>query len=169
MGMPSTLKNFNAFMDGVSYAGVAQEVALPKLARKTEKMRAGGMNGEVSIDLGQEPLEAEVTFGGHVADVYKTYGKSKADAVLLRFAGAYGNDQTGNTDAVEVVMRGRSTEIDPGKGKAGDKTELKVKLALTYYKLVSNGTTLIEIDLLNFVEIINGVDMLADQRKALGL
>lgn len=169
MGMPAVLKNFNAFMDGISYMGVANEVALPKLARKVDKTRAGGMNGEVSIDLGQEPMESEITFGGHVAEVYNQYAKPKADGVLLRFSGAYQNDQTGAYDAVDVVMRGRAVEIDPGKAKAGDKTELKLKLSLTYYKLTTNGTVNIEIDLINFVEVVGGTDMLADQRKAIGL
>lgn len=169
MGMPSTLKNFNVFREGVSFMGVASEVALPKLARKTDKLRSGGMNGEVSVDLGQEAMEIEVTFAGHVAEVYKSYANAKADGVLLRFAGAYQNDQTGNVDAVEVVVRGRSVEVDPGKAKAGDKTELKEKLALTYYKLISNGTVLVEIDLLNFIENVAGTDMLAAQRQALGM
>ena len=32
-----------------------------------------------------------------------------------------------------------------------------------------DGVVLVEIDLLNFVEIVNGVDMLAAQRRAIGL
>ncbi|MFL7985020.1 phage major tail tube protein, partial [Xanthomonas vasicola] len=37
-----------------------------------------------------------------------------------------------------------------------------------YYKLTINGATVIEIDLVNMTEIVNGVDLLAAQRRAIG-
>lgn len=169
MGMPRKLKNFNAFNDGKSYMGEVAEVALPKLGRKFEDWRGGGMNGPVPADLGIEKLELEMTCGGFMRQVFEQFGTTKADGVMIRFAGAYQRDDTGEVDAVEVVMRGRHQEIDSGKAKGGDNTEIKVKSALSYYKLSINGTVLIEIDLLNFVEIVNGKDILAAQRKAIGL
>ena len=56
MALPRKLKNFNLLLDGESYAGVASEVVLPKLTRKTEEFRGGGMNGPVSADMGLEAL-----------------------------------------------------------------------------------------------------------------
>ena len=41
--------------------------------------------------------------------------------------------------------------------------------ALTYYKLSVDGEVLVEIDLLNFVYIVDGDDRLAEHRKALGI
>lgn len=169
MGMPRTLKNCNVFNSGQSYMGEIAEVNLPKLGRKLEKYRGGGMNGEVSIDLGQQALEMEMSCAGIMQQVFEQYATTKLDGVMLRFAGAYQRDDTGAVDAVEVVVRGRHEEIDMGKAKPGDKTDFKVKSALSYYKLSINGAIKVEIDLLNFVEIINGVDMLAEQRKAIGL
>ena len=43
-----------------------------------------------------------------------------------------------------------------------------MKTACSYYKLTINGATGIEIDLQNMVEIVNGVDRLAEQRRAIG-
>lgn len=169
MSMPRTLKNFNVFLDGVSHIGEALKITLPKLTRKTEAHRGGGMNGEAKVDLGTEALEITHSYAGHVDDIYKTFGVSKVDGVLLRFAGAYQRDDTGDVDAVEVVIRGRHQEIDPGDAEAGNKTELKVKTDCSYYKLTINGSVLIEIDHVNFVEVINGTDRLAEQRKAIGL
>lgn len=169
MALPRKLKNFNLFADGESYAGVATEVVLPKLTRKMEEMRAGGMNGPVDADLGLEKLELEWTCGGYVRQVYEQFGIGRADGVLLRFAGAYQRDDTGDVTAVEVTVRGRHSEIDPGTAKAGDDSPLKVKSTLSYYKLTENGLTVIEIDLLNMVEIVGGEDRMAEQRKAIGL
>ncbi|MEN1279893.1 phage major tail tube protein, partial [Pseudomonas aeruginosa] len=48
-------------------------------------------------------------------------------------------------------------------------TEHKITTTCSYYKLVVNGEEVIEIDLLNFVEKVNGKDLLEAQRKANGL
>jgi len=61
MGMPSKLKNFALFVDGVSWAGEVPELTPPKLTRKMEEFRAGGMRTPVKVDLGTEALELEVT------------------------------------------------------------------------------------------------------------
>lgn len=169
MALPRKLKNFNLFNDGVSFVGVASEIVLPKLTRKMEETRNGGMNGPVDADLGIEKLEAEHSYGGIVREIFNQFGLSRVDGVLLRFAGAYQRDDTAAVDAVEVVMRGRHREIDPGNSKAGDDTAFKVTSTLSYYKLTINGETVIEIDLLNMVEMVNGEDRLAEQRRAIGL
>lgn len=169
MALPNSLKNFNAFLDGVSYMGVAEELKLPKLSRKLEEFRGGGMDGPVGIDLGQEKLEMEAVFGGFVETVFKKYGAATANAVMLRFAGAYQRDDTGEVKAVEIVTRGRYQEIDTGDAKGGDKGKTTVKLSLSYYKLTVDGKELLEIDLLAMIFKVDGKDMLEAQRKAIGL
>ena len=169
MGMPSKLKNFNVAYDGNNHIGLCAEVSLTKLARKLESYRGAGMNGEVKVDLGMEGLEIEHTYGGFMRDIFRTFGIAKIDGVALRFSGAYQRDDTEEVDAVEVYVRGRHEEIDPGSAKGGDDTEMKIKSNLTYYKLVVNGVTEVEIDLLNFIEIVGGVDRLAEQRAALNM
>lgn len=169
MALPSVLKNFNLFNDASSYMGVAESVKLPKLTRKMEDYRGGGMNGPVGIDLGQEKLELEFDCAGFMSQIFQQYGITKVDGVMLRFAGAYQADDTAVVQAVEVVVRGRHHELDPGDAKAGDKGKLSVKSGLTYYKLSVDNKVLIEIDLLNMIEIVNGVDILKDQRKAIGI
>lgn len=169
MALPSVLKNFNLFNDARSYMGVAEDVKLPKLSRKMDEFRGGGMSGPVAVDLGQEKLEMEFTCGGFMEQVFLQYGTTRADGVLLRFAGAYQRDDTGQVQAVEIVVRGRHQEIDMGDAKAGDKGKLTVKSSLSYYKLSVDNIVLVEIDLLNMIEIVAGVDVLQDQRMALGL
>lgn len=169
MALPRILKNFNLFYNGDSFAGQVLELALPKLTRKMESIRPGGMTGEISTDVGLDKLEVEHNYAGYMKEILADFGLPKAAGVLLRFAGAYQHEDTGEIDAIEIVMRGRHTEIDMGSAKAGDKTEFKVKSSLTYYKLTVNGDTLIEIDLLNMIEIVDGEDRLEDMRTAIGL
>ncbi len=169
MGLPRKIKNFATFVDGISYLGEMPEVALPKLARKMDDYRSGGMNAPVKADFGMEGMEAELTAAGYMKDLFTKWGALRHDAVLLRFAGALQSDDSEGVDALEVVMRGRVSEIDPGSAKAGEGTELKYKFALSYYKLTINGETLIEIDVVNMVETVNGTDRLAEVRAALGV
>jgi len=168
MGLPRRLKHFNVFHQGVSYFGDCEEIALPKVAVKLDDYAGAGMPGAVGIDTGQvENLEIEHTYGGLVFEIFKEFGITKIDGVLLRFAGSYQRDDTGEVDAVEITVRGRHAEMDPGKAKAGDKTEFKVKSRLSYYKLTINGKDMIEIDLVNFIFKVDGTDRLAEHRKAI--
>lgn len=169
MSLPRKLKNFTLFNDGRAYLGEVPEVTLPKLTRKTEDYRAGGMNGPIKEDLGMEGLELQWTAAGYLRDLFGQWGAARHDALLLRFAGALQDAGTGNVGALEIVVRGRHTEIDPGTSKAGDLTEIKVTSALSYYKLSIDGSTVIEIDLVNMVEYVDGRDLMADIRAAIGL
>lgn len=163
MALPRKLKNFNLFNDGNSYLGQVESVTLPKLSRKMEEWRGGGMDGPVECDLGQEVITLEWTAGGLLKHALAQYG------LPVRFAGAFQADDDAAVDAVEVLVRGRHKEIDFGDGKAGENTQNKYTTTCTYYRLEVNGSTLIEIDLLNFIFVVNGVDRLADQRRALGI
>ena len=64
MGLPRKIKNFTLFNEGLSYLGEVDEVTLPKLTRKTEDWRAGGMGGPIKADFGMEGLELEWKAGG---------------------------------------------------------------------------------------------------------
>jgi len=168
MALPKKLKNYDVFQDGVSWLGQIPSVTLPKLTRKMEKYRAGGMGGSVSIDFGQDDMEASFTAGGILYDALKAYGATTHNAVMLRFAGAYQAEDTGTYDAVEVVMRGRYSEIDFGDGKTDTDTEHKFTFPLSYYKLRVKGRDFIEIDVVANILIVDGVDVTAAQRNATG-
>lgn len=169
MALPRKLKNCNLFNDGNNYLGQIEEVTLPKLSRKMEDWRGGGMDGAVQADMGQDNIELQWTAGGVLDTALRQYGVTRVGGCLLRFAGAFQRDDTGDVDAVEVVVRGRHKEIDFGSAKPGDHTQHKFTTACSYYKLSMNGSVLVEIDLLNMVFNVGGVDRLADQRRAIGL
>ncbi len=169
MALPRKLKAFATYVDGTNYMGEMPEVTLPTLSRKLEEYRGGGMNGPIELDLGQEKMEAELKGSGWVAGLTSKWGAAGHDAVMLRFAGAVQSDDNNAVVPVEVVMLGRLTERDPGSAKAGELTERTYKYSLTYYKETVDGQVDIEIDLVNMVENVGGVDNLAGVRSALGI
>lgn len=171
MALPKKLKHMNLFNDGISYVGQCGSVTLPKLARKMEQFRAGGMDGPAKVDLGHsdDGIQLEWTLGGWDLTALKQFGITKVDGVMLRFAGSVQRDDTGEVSAVEVVVRGRHEEIDQGESKPGEDTEHKYVTACSYYKLTVDGEVIIEIDLLNFIFMVDGEDLLAAHRQAIGL
>ena len=170
MAMPRKLKNLNMFNDGNNYLGVVKSVTLPVLARKMEAYRGGGMNGPVKADLGfsDDGIQLEWKTGGLDLIALRQFGAANASSVALRFTGAFQQDDTGEISSVEVVMRGRHETIDMGEAQPGEDTEHSITTTCTYYKLSVDNEALIEIDLLNFIENVNGVNMLEKQREALG-
>lgn len=171
MALPKKLKHMNLFNDGNSYVGQSKSVTLPTLSRKLEAWRGGGMDGPVKVDLGHsdDGIQLEWTLGGYDLTVLRQFGAVKADGVMLRWAGSVQRDDTGEVSAVEVVVRGRHEEIDFGDAEPGEDTEHSITTTCSYYKLIVDGNVEIEIDLLNFVFNVNGKDMLAEHRKAIGL
>ncbi|UXY16721.1 phage major tail tube protein [Chitiniphilus purpureus] len=171
MALPRKLKNLMMFVDGVGYAGQVTSVTLPKLTRKTEAYSAGGMAGAVGIDHGldDDALIVEWERAGWSREEIRSLGTPRIDGVLIRFTGSLQRDDTGEVDAVEIVMRGRHEEIDRGEAKRGEDTVTKIKTRCAYYKEIFNGTADVEIDPVNMLEIIGGVDRQAEHRRALGL
>ncbi|MGY4638170.1 phage major tail tube protein [Pseudomonas sp. TE24901] len=171
MALPHKLKNMNLFNDGGSYTGIAKTVTLPALGRKMEAYRGGGMNGPVKADLGMsdDGIQLEWKLGGLDLIVLKQFGAVNASGVAMRFAGAFEQDDTGEVSAVEITVRGRHESIEMGEAKPGEDTEHTIKTTCTYYKLTVDNEDIIEIDLLNFIEKVGGVDMLEKQRSAIGL
>lgn len=167
MAHPKVLKFFNVFHDGTSYLGEVEEVKTPTLKLKLEKYRSGGMFGSAPINMGlDDDLTLEHTYKGFVPAMWRYFGKSD---VPIRFTGSAEDDQTGELLAIEIYMRGTHEEIGGTEAKGGDPDKTTIKTALTYYKLEVNGETLIEIDTINMVLIVDGEDLLAEHRKILGI
>lgn len=171
MGLPRKLKNMNMFLDGRSYVGEAEEFTPPKLSRKTEAYRGAGMAGAAHVDLGldDDALKAEFVCGGYVVEVMKQLRLVNIDGVQVRFTGAFQRDDTGEVVPVEITLRGRHQEVDRGTYKVGDNSTTKVMTNCVYYKEVVSGQTVVEVDILNMIHIVDGVDLLKEQRRALQL
>ena len=171
MAMPRKLKNLNLFNDGNSYLGLVKSLTLPALGRKMEAYRGGGMNGPVKSDLGlsDDGIQFEWKTGGLDLISLRQFGAVNASSVALRFSGPYQQDDTGETSNVEVVVRGRHETIEMGDAQPGEDTEHSMTTTCSYYKLTVDGEEIIEIDLLNFVEKVNGVDMLEKHRTGMGI
>jgi len=165
MAYPRTIRNFNAFLDGVSYFGKVTEGTLPVIKLKTEDHRGAGMDGSVPIDVGIDPMSAKLTLVEWPAAALKMVGTRQQ--LVLRPAAMGEGDFI--ADAYIATMRGRITLSGGENLKPGDNAPMQVEMGVDYFRLELNGEELHEIDVENAVRRIGGVDQLADMRRAMGL
>ncbi|MBP2227540.1 P2 family phage contractile tail tube protein [Azospirillum agricola] len=167
--LPRVLKNLNLFIDGSGYAGRVESVVLPKLSLKTEEYRAGGMDLPVEVDVGMAKLEASLVLSDFDPALFASFGLLDLVGIPVTIRGAFQAQGNAEVTSVVVNLRGGWREMDVGTWKAGEKSTLTLAVAAHYYKLTVNGEELVEIDAINMVRSIGGVDLLAAQRVAVGL
>jgi P2 family phage contractile tail tube protein len=168
MAARDVLKNFNLFVDGRGQAGQVEEFTPPVLELIMEEFRAAGMNAAVELEMGMEKLEANFSLISFDRDVLALFGVSAGQSVRFIMRGAL-ESWDGTVKAISHTMSGRIKKIDSGTSKAGDKPSMQIDIALDYYKLTHSGEVVHEIDVINMVRVVNGVDVLASQRAALGM
>lgn len=70
--------------------------------------------------------------------------------------------------AVKHVLVVSPKKFAPGKLAPASSAEASGEYPVTYYATYIDGKKVLEIDILNFIYYVNGVDYLEDVRKALG-
>jgi P2 family phage contractile tail tube protein len=169
MALAKVLKFFTVHVDGVGGIGEYEEIKLPDLEMEMKDYTGGGMISAIKLDFGLKAMETELTAGGWLPDVLVSMGRRTLDGVPIMFLGSVMNDATGVVSAVEVHMRGRMEKAERDAGKQGDINKQKFKFSLAYYKEVWDGQTKVEIDPLNFICNIGGVDVYAQHKTNIGL
>lgn len=166
---PRVLKNMNLFVDGRGYAGHVDEITLPTLALATEEHRAGGMDIPVELDMGMEAMEVAAVLSDFQEEAFAYFGALELGGVPITVRGAMQAQGSAAVTSVVVNMIGGWKGIDPGNWKPGEKSTLSLTGAVSYFRLEINGVEYVEIDALNMVRRIGGVDQLALQRAAIGI
>lgn len=170
MILPEVINNFNVY-DGKSnkMIGVSGEVTLSEIAAVTAALSGAGLIGEMNVPVvGQVgSMEQEVPFNVLNGNVFSYFTFNKPAAVILRGSIQNVDTSTGEIKhtALKVSYNGYTKKINPGKVKGGDTMGASVTLELTYIHIELAGKTVIKIDKLNSVFIVDGVDLLADIKR----
>lgn len=161
---PRAIRNFNAFIDGVSYAGRASEAKLPELKIQVANHRGGGMDGPVPLDMGVEGMKAEATLMEWPPELIKMFGTRQRMTLRPIERG----QEDFSSEAYVSTIGGLWTITNFADLKAGADVPMKLTIEADYFRMVKAGETLFEIDLLAGKRIIGGVDQLAGHRAAMG-
>lgn len=169
MAVDDILKNFAAFVDGRGYVGEVTQYTPPPLTQAMEALRGGGMHGPAGVPMGLDGLlTTSFVMTKYSRHVLTLWGVTQGGVVPFTVRGAL-EAFDGTVTAVAHIMRGRVSGIDKGTWAPGTLAPMTVTMTLDYYKETRGDEVITEIDIINMIHIVNGVDQLAAQRAALGI
>lgn len=169
--IPAVLTNARVYKDGQAQLGVAT-AELPDLEYMTESMSGLGIAGEVDM-----PVQ------GHFKSMTLKlkWNTTTADAIKLLEMESHHLDIRGNIqkhdagtgkfvdEAIKVLVRATPKKVGVGKFEPGKKMDPETELEITYFKLWQGGKELVELDKLNFIFRVLGVDKMSQIRANLGM
>ena len=162
------LKNFNLFVDGRGFAGELGDYTPANPSIAAEEYRAGGMNGPIDIDMGQEKMTTSFVLRNYSADVLALWGVAPGRLIQVTARGALESEDGTVTPAIHN-MRGKIIVGDRGTWSPGQSATLTFNMTLEAFKETIGDRVVCDIDVINMKRIIDGVDQLAEQRAALGI
>lgn len=166
--MPEKVVNYNVYLDNDKLVGIKADVTLPKLEQMTETISGAGIAGEYESAVPGHfgKIEMDITFNSVSEDSTKLLIPGAKSLVLRASQQSYDIAAGGtNYRALKITTKVLSKGVDLGKLSPGKSTETKNTFEVIYIKIEENGNTLLELDKLNFIFIVNGVDLLADIRN----
>ncbi|OQP00853.1 phage major tail tube protein [Geobacillus sp. 44C] len=169
--VPEKLNDFRVYREGNNLLGIA-DIQLPSFEAMTETVRGAGIAGEyespnighfqsMKLTLNWRVLNND--FASLLEPRVISFDCRGANQVLDASSGVY------SQVPCRVFVRGTPTKNDLGKMEKGSPYDASNDIEITYIKIEIGGKTLVELDKLNYKYVVNGVDYLADVRKALGL
>lgn len=161
---------FTVYANGDEEYGIA-ELSLPDLEFITSTIKGGGLAGELEVPtLGQlKAMKATITWQ-IVEKSLSKMARQRYQQVEFRGAQQTENTETGDLEvaAVSIQLGGWVTKTALGKLANTEITGSTTELSVNSLKAVVDGYEMYNIDVMNGVCIIDGVDYWADIRKALG-
>ncbi|AJI52591.1 phage major tail tube protein [Francisella philomiragia] len=159
------LVNANLIINGTSYHGAIEEcdILIPKSKNYEHK---GGI-APLEVFTGFEKLEFKAKIKGLDAEVIKAISYDNSYKTI-RIKGSL-KSTDGNTP-VNIECEAQ-LKIESDNFNSGNKAEnsMNITFVCKYYDLNIDGNQLIQIDVENHKVLVDGVDMLQDERNHLGL
>lgn len=169
----NNLVNGNIYIDGGSWFGTFKEVTLPDIMHIYEEHEALGQNAKLELVTGMDLLKSTMKLNAPYAALERMF----ADAYAVHQLQLRGNLETytGNArtgqNAYVCHFHGTFKKKTGGNIKSKAGTEIETEVNVTYLKLTIAGepNPIYEIDVMNNIYNVNGVDVLAQFRANLGI
>lgn len=143
---------------------------LPSIESLSDTVKGAGIMGEIDFpsfcQIGSMVFTPGFRIDGEHAAALMAPGMQEFEVrwVVDRLDSA--NIQMG-VDAHKAIIKGMPKKYDPGRVEAGATQDGSNDFEVVYYKKIVNGKAILEIDKLNNVFKVNGVDYAASIRAAL--
>jgi P2 family phage contractile tail tube protein len=167
----SQVLNANVYIDGTNnLIGRAGTITLPDVVAAVESHRGLGMIGSIEIPTGLDLLTTKIKWNGFYPDALKLGANPFASHKLQVRASIETFGAGGRESEVPLIVSLVCTwkKSPLGAFSPGAKVEAEQELSTTYVKVNVDGKDTIEIDILENVWKVDGVDVLATYRANLG-
>jgi P2 family phage contractile tail tube protein len=135
----------------------------------TETVSGAGILGEYEeVIIGMfGSMEQEIPFRVLDDDIFTLMNPTKVLDLTLRASQQFTEKSSGAIDhkGIRIVVRGKQKNFKPGKMQNGSQMDASVTIEVVYIMIEIGGIQKIELDKLNFVYKVNGVDLLEKVRK----
>lgn len=162
--IPEKIDQFNIYKDGNKLVGISDEVTLPTVTEITSTIAGPGILGEIeSPTHGKfQSMEQVIPFRTLYHGAMEMLASLTSLHLTLRGATqVVSGEGDVSFQQLRIVFVGRKKEFSMGTAKQGDGTGSSVKLELTYLLIEIGGVKCLEIDKLNEIYKVYGVDQLA--------
>lgn len=170
--IPEVVNDMRVYLNGADDMIGCKEFKMPKLDALKAAVEGIGIAGKIDapIEGHFDSLEAELTW--QLATKTSTRLVAGTTVSLDAYADLQSYDGGSSAyahDSYHVVIRGRVKSHDPGKLKAGETMESKTTIECHYIKISIGDTELCEIDKFGYKAVVNGVDLLEQVRRNIGM
>lgn len=173
--IPEKIRNYNVYIGDTAsqrLVGVSGEVTLPDIVSSGEEVSGAGLLGKY-----ESPNDGH-TDSMSMAIPVRIFSEDSLALAMGDYANVTLRAGTQSTDiatqriveqGLVINVRGPVKEIKPGKLAVGSPMDSEFTLEVLYFKISQNKEgamkDLVELDKINFVYAVNGVDRLANLRR----
>lgn len=168
--IPEKSINFSVYLNGEDLLGIA-EGTIPALEAMTSEVKGAGVAGVVeSPVLGHfNSTNFSLTWRTPTNDFMKLFDHVTNNLEL--FAGLQMYDAglgVYKTVQLHVYMKAITKTSTPGNLTVGDNMDTQTEFEVLYMKIYLDGKERVEMDKINYIYKVDGIDRLAELRVALG-
>lgn len=170
MAGDNLLKRWAIWVDGIGKAGNAVEYNPPVIEVLTTDFQSGDMDMPVPVDDGMAAMESTWSIAGVDITTLALFGLVQGKSRTVSVRSTYTDRSGGSYELVEE-LGGMITKIERDSMDTGSQRgkNQKCTMKLDYYKVTRSGVVLIEIDPINGVRSLGGVDVLEGARALMKL
>ena len=161
----------NVYVNNTSTHGQASQVVCPQVEAIMNEYNSLGMIGTVELPAGFSAMEATITWTYPSNEVQAAFSDpfTAVNLMVRSNKSVWNNGGLERDEPVSIIMRGLPKQHSSGTFAGKDAVEVESALAVNYYKLEVDGTEILEIDVINNIFKVDGVDRLAQRRRNLGI
>ena len=165
--LPDKINNFNVYDGKTKLVGISAEITLPSFDPLTDTLNVAGMAGEIESEVigSFGSMKIEIPFENLFENFFAF--AASTNPIVIRGSMEVFNTQTQakSLKPIVITVKGRTMNIKPGTFKKGGKGQPSITKEITYIKIAIDNATQLELDKLNSIFIMGGIDLLEQVRS----